>query len=178
MTWAKWMAGPLLWLPLAAAGVDFMLKDMQGRERNVSEFIGRGQWTVVAVWESSCIICQREIHHMVRFHEAHKNKDAMVLGISIDGQARKSEAAAFIRQHGLSFTNLLAETSDIDQFGGGPFMGTPVFYIYSPKGRLLAYQAGPVTREQIEQFMARGTRQSGDSRGGAPQQGERQYAVN
>jgi peroxiredoxin len=162
-TWAKWMIVPLLWSPLAAlaTGIDFTLKDMQGRERNVREFIGQGKWTVVVVWESSCSICHQEIHQMSFFHEAHKNKDAIVLGISIDGQAGRQQALGFIKEHRLGFTNLLAELPQIQQFGGGPFMGTPTFYIYSPKGRLRAYQAGSVSQEQIEQYMAKGARDPG-----------------
>ena len=162
-TWAKWMIAPLLWLPLAvlASGLDFTLKDMQGRDRHLREFIGQGKWTVVAVWESSCSICNQEIHQMAFFHDAHKNKDAIVLGISIDGQAGRQQALGFIKEHGLSFTNLLAELPQIQQFGGGPFMGTPTFYIYSPKGRLRAYQAGSVTQQQVEQYMAKGARDPG-----------------
>ena len=160
---AKWMIMSLLWLPLvaAAAAVDITLKDMHGQDRNVKEFIGQGKWTVVAVWGSSCTICKQEIHQMSFFHRAHKNKDAIVLGISIDGQAGRQQAAGFIRQHGLEFTNLLAELPQMQQFGGGPLMGTPTFYLYSPKGRLRAYQVGPVSREQIEQFMAKGERDPG-----------------
>lgn len=156
-TLAKWIIGSLLWLPLmaGASGVDFTLKDMDGRDRNVKEFIGQGKWTVVAVWESSCTICKQEIHQMSFFHAAHKNKDAIVLGISIDGKAGKQQALGFIKEHGLDFTNLLAELPQMQQFGGGPFMGTPTFYIYSPKGKLLAYQAGAVSQEQVEQFMAK-----------------------
>lgn len=90
------------------------------------------------------------------FHDAHKNKDAIVLGVSIDGKAGKQKALGFIKDHGLDFTNLLAELPQVQKFGGGPLMGTPTFYIYSPKGKLLAYQAGPVTQQQIEQFMAKG----------------------
>ena len=159
----KWMAVSLLWLPLAAAAsaVDITLKDMQGRDRNVNEFIGQGKWTVVAVWESSCTICKQEIHQMSFFHQAHKNKDAIVLGISIDGMAGKQQAAGFIEEHRLDFTNLLAELPQMQQFGGGPLMGTPTFYLYSPKGRLRAYQVGPVSQEQIEQFMAKGERDPG-----------------
>jgi len=160
---AKWMIVSLFVLPqlAGATGIDITLKDMDGRDRNVKEFIGQGKWTVVAVWESNCTICNQEIHQMSFFHAAHKNKDAIVLGISIDGKARKQQALGFIQEHGLEFTNLLAELPQIQQFGGGPFMGTPTFYIYSPKGKLRAYQAGPVTQEQIEQYMAKGARDPG-----------------
>jgi peroxiredoxin len=150
---AKWMIASLLWLALmaGASGMDFTLKDMNGRDRNVNEFIGQGKWTVVAVWESNCAICNQEIHQMSSFHDVHKNKDAIVLGISIDGKSRKQQALAFVKDHGLDFTNLLAELPQMQQFGGGPLMGTPTYYIYSPKGKLLAYQVGPVTQEQVEQ---------------------------
>jgi peroxiredoxin len=138
----------------SAAGPDLVLKDMDGKDRNVNDYIGKGKWTVVAVWESTCTICNQEIHHMAFFHDAHRKTDATVLGVSIDGVARKRQAQAFIDDHSLDFPNLLADVGQIAKFGAGVFMGTPTYFIYSPQGELLAYQTGPVTQDQVEEFMA------------------------
>ncbi|MBI5041729.1 MAG: TlpA family protein disulfide reductase, partial [Gammaproteobacteria bacterium] len=61
-----------------AEPVDFSLPDVQGKQRNLSEF--RGQWVVVNFWATWCPPCLEEIPDLVLFHERHQAKDAMVLG--------------------------------------------------------------------------------------------------
>jgi len=147
----------LLLAPLwaLAAGPDVVLKNLEGQARNVNEFIGKGKWVVVAIWHSDCPICKRDIHQMAFFHDAHKNKNAIVLGVSVDGYANKAKAQRFIDEHSLDFTNLTAEPEQIARFGAGKFVGTPTFYIYSPQGELAAKQVGPITQEDIERLIAK-----------------------
>jgi peroxiredoxin len=146
----------LLLLPLASfAAPDLLLKTVDGEQQNVSEYIGKGKWTVVAIWAHDCHICNDEIPAMTFFHDAHKDKDAIILGVSIDGWNKRREARRFIETHALNFPNLIAEPRQdvIGKFGGGEFYGTPTFYVYSPEGELLARQIGPVSAEEIEKFM-------------------------
>jgi peroxiredoxin len=155
----KWLAGLLLMaasLSAAAASPDIVLKGLDGAARNVNEFIGKGQWTVVAIWHSDCPICKRDIHEMAFFHDAHrKAKDAIVLGVSVDGYANKAKAQRFVDEHSLDFTNLITGPEQIARFGAGRFVGTPTFYIYSPQGELAAKQVGPISQEDLEQFIAK-----------------------
>jgi len=153
---SRYLLWAVLGLPLlAVAGANVVLKDLDGRDRSMGEFIGKGKWTVVAVWASDCPVCQQEIHHMNFFHDAHRKKDAQVLGVSVDGYARRQLAQGFVKDHGLDFTNLIAEPQDIARLGSGVFVGTPTYYVYSPEGKLLAEQVGPVTQEQVEAFIDR-----------------------
>jgi len=148
----------LLWLvPLlaAAAGPQIVLRDFDGQPRDVGEYIGRGKWTVVAVWSADCPICKREIHHMTFFHDEHKNKDAVVLGVSVDGYANRGKAQGFIDDHALNFPNLIGTREDAGRFGGGPFIGTPTYYIFSPEGRYQAKRVGAASQEEIEGIINR-----------------------
>lgn len=148
----------LLWLvPLlaAAAGPQIVLRDFDGQPRDVGEYIGRGKWTVVAVWSADCPICKREIHHMTFFHDEHKNKDAVVLGISVDGYENRAKAQGFIDDHALNFPNLIGTREDASRFGGGPFIGTPTYYIFSPEGRYQAKRVGAASQEEIEGIINR-----------------------
>jgi len=136
------------------AAPSIALTDLDGRARNVNEYIGQGRWTVVAIWASDCPICKAEIHQMAFFHDANKDKNARVLGVSVDGPRGAKKARAFIQEHGLDFPNLLAEPRQISEFGAGRFVGTPTFYVFSPDGELLAQQIGPVTQQDIEDFIS------------------------
>ena len=140
-----------------AAAPDIVLTDFTGRERNVNEFIGRGQWVAVVVWAHDCRVCDAEIGQMADFHRAHKGKDAIVLGVTIDGQAKRKAAKAFVDRHKLPFINLIAEPSEevIYKFGVDEFVGTPTTYLYEPRGRLVAANIGPVSRKDLEGYIER-----------------------
>jgi len=151
------LAAALLLAPtLCWATPDLVLKDLDGKPHNVNEYIGKGKWVAVVVWAHNCPVCNAEIYQMTFFHDEHYKKDAIVLGVSIDGDAKHDEAVAFVKRHDLNFPNLLAEPLQevLDGFGAGPFIGTPTYYIYSPKGDLVAQRIGPTTQEQIEEIMA------------------------
>ena len=92
---------------------------------------------------------------MTFFHDAHQKKDAIVLGITVDGWKNRKLAQKFIDEHALNFVNLIVEPeqSVLMKFGAGPFIGTPTFYIYAPDGELLARNVGPVTQEDVEKFI-------------------------
>lgn len=153
------LAAALLLAPaLAWATPDLVLKDFSGARHNVNEYIGKGKWVVVTVWAHNCPVCNAEIYQMTFFHDEHHKKDAVVLGVSIDGDAKLDKARAFVDRHSLNFPNLLAEPEQevLAAFGGGPFIGTPTFYIYAPDGKLVSQRIGPTTQEQVEEIMRAG----------------------
>lgn len=150
---------PLVLLLVAAsvlaAAPSVELHGLDGKPRNANEFIGHGKWTVVVAWAHDCFICNHEIGQMTAFHNAHKNKDAIVLGVSIDGMEKIKDAREFVADHKLPFVNLVAEPEQevMMAFGGGPFVGTPTFYIYDPSGKIVARNVGPTSRQDVEKFI-------------------------
>jgi peroxiredoxin len=147
----------MLWLaPFTgfAAAPDVALKDLDGKTRNVNEYIGKGKWTVVAVWSADCPICRRDIHHMAFLHDQHRKKDVQVLGLSIDTYAQRAKAREFIDDQILNFPNLIGDYHDAGRLGNGVFIGTPTYYVYSPQGKFMTQRVGPVTQEQMEQLIA------------------------
>jgi peroxiredoxin len=138
-----------------AATPDIALPDLDGRPRNVNEFIGHGPWVVVVFWSHDCRICATEIHNMESFHEKHRAKDAIVLGITLDGASYVDQARQFVAEHHLSFVNLLAEpdAAVVPRFGGGKFVGTPTYYFFDPNGRIVGRKIGPISGADIEEFI-------------------------
>ena len=145
----------LLMLPgmVLAAAPDIRLKDMDGKDHSVSEYIGQGKWTIVVVWSSDCPICRRDIYHMTFFHDEHRKTDATVLGLSIDGEAGRDKAKAFVNDQSLNFPNLLGEPGDPGRLSGTMFIGTPTYYFFSPEGKFMTQRIGPVTQQQAEEVI-------------------------
>lgn len=145
----------LAWLlPLAQAQA---LQDFNGNQREISDYSGKGKWLIVMIWASDCHVCNKEVHNYVDFQFVHADEDAQVLGISIDGKARKLEAEKFIQRHNVNFPNLIGEPAEVarlfTQLTGAYFAGTPAFLFYDPKGELRAQQLGAVPIEMIEKFI-------------------------
>jgi peroxiredoxin len=151
MTW-------LLLVPVAQAGG---LQDFNGNPKDISDYSGKGKWLVVMIWASDCRVCNKEAHAYVDFHFVHSDDDAQVLGISIDGQAKKAEAQKFIERHKINFPNLIGEPAVVAnlfaQLTGTYFAGTPAFLFYDPNGELRAQQLGAVPIELIEDFIKQPT---------------------
>lgn len=143
-----------------------MMRDLDGRERNVNEFIGKGKWTIVVAWAHDCRICDREIGEMSAFHRDHAKKNANVVGVSLDGAAQLPQARAFVKRHKLPFVNLVTEPKQeiMRQFGAGDFVGTPTYYIYNPKGEIVGQNVGPVTRKEVEAFITSNPKISQDDK--------------
>lgn len=138
-----------------ASAPNIPLPALDGTPRNVNEFIGKGKWVVVVFWAHDCSICASEIHKINAFHTKHQNKDAIVLGVTVDGAAYLAQARKFALAHQLQFTNLITEPDAeiVKRFGGGPFVGTPTHYFYDPVGRIVGRKIGPLSGEDIEAFM-------------------------
>jgi peroxiredoxin len=152
----KSVVSMLCFVPLlAAATPDLVLQDFDGKDRRVSEFIGNGRWTVVAVWSADCPICKRDIVHMTFFHEDNRKKDASVLGLSIDGIENRSKAQGFVTDQALNFPNLIGSWKDASAMSGTSFIGTPTYYVFSPQGKFVTQRIGPVTQEEMETIIER-----------------------
>lgn len=146
-------------MAMAAKEPGVTMKDMAGAFHDLSEYTGQGKWTVVMLWASDCHVCNHEAAEHVKFHQRHKDTDAVVLGISLDGQEKLEEAKQFVARHDVSFPNLIDEPLNVARFysrmTGGRWAGTPTFMVYAPNGELRAAQVGAVPTQIIESFIQR-----------------------
>lgn len=144
---------------LARAAEESLFQDFDGQPRSVESFAGNGKWLVVMIWAHDCHVCNQEAEAYAQFHYEHEDQDAGVLGISLDGQAGKSGAEAFVTRHDLPFPNLLGELIPTMRYyatlTGSSFRGTPTLLLFGPDGELRAAQAGAVPVSSIEAYIAR-----------------------
>ena len=135
-----------------AEPVDFILPDMEDKQHKLSDY--RGKWVVVNYWATWCPPCLTEIPELVDFHEDHKDKDAVVLGINfeeigIEGLKRFSE------EYFMNYPVLRTKPGPSTALGVIP--GLPTTYLVSPKGEVVARQVGPVTAKLIAEFISQQT---------------------
>ncbi len=150
----------------AVADDNTLFTDFAGELRSIESFTGNGKWLVVKVWAHNCHVCNQEAENYAQFHEAHKDSDATVLGVSLDGAADQAAAAAYIERHDLPFPNLIGEPQSVMlkymMLTGAQFRGTPSILLYDPDGTLRAAQAGAVPIASIEAYIARNSAGDGN----------------
>ena len=134
-----------------AEPVDFKLPDVQGQPHSLSEH--RGKWVVVNYWATWCPPCLEEIPDLVAFHERHKDKDAVVLGVNYE-DLPEEQLKAFVDEYFISYPVLRnGDTQPAhERLAVG---GLPTTYIISPEGVPVARQVGGITGADIEAFMER-----------------------
>lgn len=138
----------MLWSTLcAAASVDFTLEGVDGRKYSLSDY--RGKWVVVNYWATWCPPCLEEIPELVHFHEQHKDKDAVVLGVNMEDIDRET-LTAFIDEQFITYPILLQKPG---MQAVGPIPGLPTTYLVSPEGEVAGRKLGGITAEDIESYI-------------------------
>lgn len=134
------------------------LAEFDGSSGALDAYTGKGKWVVLKIWAHDCYVCNKEAHEYVAFHKKHKDKDAVMLGLSMDGKKKLKKAKAFMQRHKIQYTTLLGEPEVVAGYyqnkTGSPWIGTPTFMIFDPSGKLAAESVGAVPTALIEQFIA------------------------
>ncbi|MFQ5643229.1 MAG: TlpA family protein disulfide reductase [Thiogranum sp.] len=133
-----------------AEPVDYSLPDMDGKMHALADY--RGKWIVVNYWATWCPPCQEEIPDLVSFHDSRKDDDAVVLGINLE-DVGEEQLAAFVDSFMISYPVLRSEPLATTPLG--PIPGLPTTYIIAPDGSPVARQVGPVTKKQLDDYIAR-----------------------
>ena len=120
---------PSLPLALVAGPPDLSFPDLEGKSHSLSEYVGKGKWTIVNIWGPRCPPCQEELPELVRFHDEHYKIDATMLGIALDypsfGDAKVSEVADFAEEYLVEYPILLGNAEIVGKLGGGRIQVMP-----------------------------------------------------
>ncbi len=143
------LSGLLLVWSCSGYAADFSLEDLQGKTQRLADY--RGKWVLVNFWGTWCPPCLDEIPELVSLHNAHQDKDLLVIGIAIDSGSRK-KVADFSKAHGISYPVVMGNRKVTAQFGDEVDV-LPVSYLYNPKGELVSFQTGEVTRASVEAYI-------------------------
>ena len=156
-----WFAGIVLVLGVSTVGQaapDLGLRDFNGKPVSLNSYVGKGKWTLVMFWALKCPICERNKPDIISFYKENKGKNAQVIGVVIDGMDKKKAIEAYLEKKPTGFPNYIAELGlmaiNYQIAADETFRGTPTYWLFSPKGELLAVNPGPIRKEALEGYIA------------------------
>ena len=126
------------------------LTSVDGRQFNLEQY--QGQWVVVNYWATWCPPCIVEMPELQDFHDANKDKNAIVIGINTE-LIGKQQLLRFLDDYFITYPIFVSRPTQESELGLIP--GLPTTFMVSPQGEVVARQVGPVTRDMIEQFIER-----------------------
>ena len=132
----------------AADPVDFELPGLDGKHYRLSDY--RGKWVLVNYWATWCPPCREELPELEIFYNNHKDDDAVVIGVAMES-IKLERLQKFVDKQFLSFPILISEPAARTELGGIP--GLPTSFLIDPSGEVVARQVGPVTADDVEQFI-------------------------
>lgn len=135
-----------LWLaPLQAQPFEF--QDIKGKQQRLSDY--QGKWVLVNFWATWCPPCLEEIPDLIELHEAHKRKDLVVIGVALD--STEKSVREFVTRFAITYPVVVSDYDQAAQVGEVNVL--PTSYLYDPKGELVSYQEGMLTRSSVESYI-------------------------
>lgn len=126
---------------------DFALPSLEEKEISLSDF--HGQLVVLNFWATWCDPCREELPVFQQAFQS--SEDLVVLGVNL--QEGLTEVRSFVEAEGLTFPVLLDREGRVAQTLYR-VRGLPTSFLLNAEGIIAAVHIGPMTADQLEDYMA------------------------
>jgi len=135
------------------------LVDIDGKPVTTQADVGIGKWQVVMIWSTNCHVCAEMKPLLSDFHDKHKDSDAVVYGIALDGAERLGAVQQYMQSHKVTFPTYIGELGliaiNFEINAEVRLSGTPTYMLFNPTGELVAIDYGMLEIDALESFISR-----------------------
>jgi peroxiredoxin len=128
---------------------NFLLLDLEGNPINLTDY--RGRPVIVNFWASWCIPCKTEMPELQAAYEEYEAEGLVILAVNQD-EVPETARSFFYDEMELTFTPLLDEDGIVANLYSSINV-LPTTYFIDQEGVVTAVQLGPVSKEQIDDYI-------------------------
>lgn len=119
---------------------DFPMKDVNGKDRKLSDYVGNGKVVLIDFWASWCPPCRREMPNLVEVYKQYKAKGFEIVGVSLDSKQEAWEKG--IKDLNITWPQL----SDLQ---GWKNSGAALYYVNSIPHTILVDKDGTIVAKNL-----------------------------
>lgn len=116
---------------------DMTIPDMDGKDRKLSEWLGKGQYVMIDFWASWCGPCRQEMPNVVANYAKYHDKGFEIIGISFDRTAEPWKKA--VEQMKMTWPQLSDlgywQSAAVDVYG---ISSIPASILFDGEGKIIA----------------------------------------
>ncbi len=105
----------------------------------------KGHIVIINFWATWCPPCRAEMPRLVRFYNAYKNKEVMVVGINVNNSL--SGVRSFTKQYNISYPVVYASSNVISEYGG--INEIPQTFFISKNGKIIYHWIGEIPHKVL-----------------------------
>lgn len=100
------LAGLLLAIAWPANAL--LVQGLDGARTDIHDHLGHERWTLIFLWSTNCAPCEAQKPMIDAFHQRYRHRQAIVIGIALDGPAEKPAIDAVLDRTHPSYQNFIA----------------------------------------------------------------------
>ena len=136
-------------LEIGAAAPNFISTDLDGNVIELSEL--QGQPVILNFWATWCAPCKLEMPELDAAYATYQEQNLAILAVNRE-ESPDTIRPYFYDEMGLAFTPVLDEDGLVANLYG--ILVMPTTFFINPDGLITAIHRGPLTQNQIQEYLA------------------------
>ena len=138
--------------PVFVQAPDFMLLDINGGEKKLSDF--KGKVVILDFWTTWCPPCKAEIPHFIELYNSYKDKGLEIIVVSLDWNAERI-IGPFADENNINYILLVGNDRVTDSYGG--IMSIPTTFVIDRncniRKRYIGYRDKEVFEKDVKELL-------------------------